>query len=98
MSEQFLKPAVMKSVLIHDQTYQRAVGLLNENWDPDNQPVYRNVLSEADVGVARQLQRAKLVTGRTDLADYRAVSQLLARYPEWFSAGGRKALLRPFQG
>lgn len=97
MSEQLLKPTVMKSVLTHDQTYCRAVGLLNENWDPDNQPIYRNVLGEADVAVARQLQRAKLVTGRTDLADYRAVSQLLARHPEWFSASGRTALLRPFQ-
>lgn len=97
MNEQLLKPMIMKSVLAHDQTYCRAVGLLNESWDPDSQPIYRNVLREADVAVARQLQRANLVTGRADLADYRAVSKLLARYPEWFSASGRKALLRPFQ-
>ena len=97
MSEQLLRPAVLKSVLVHDQTYIRAVGLLNENWDPDSQPIYRNVLGKSTVAVARQLQRAGLVVGKTDLTDYRAVSQLLARYPDWFAPSGRQALLRPFQ-
>lgn len=97
MVEQLLKPMVMKSVLTHDQNYVRAIGLLNENWDPDDQPIYRNVFEAGDVGIARQLQNAGLVNGKVNLADYQAVSQLLARHPQWFSAGSRQALLRPFQ-
>lgn len=97
MNEQLLKPTVMKAALTHDQAYVRAVGLLNENWDPDGQPIYRNVFEAGDVGVARQLQQSGLITGKVNLADYQAVSQLLVRHPQWFSAGSRQALLKPFQ-
>lgn len=96
MAKQLLKPALMKAVLIHDQDYQRAVGLLNENWDPDNQPIYRDVLEARDITFARRLQRSGLVPGKVDLSDYQSANQLLVRHPQWFSAGSRQALLTPF--
>jgi hypothetical protein len=96
MAKQLLKPALMKAVLIHDQDYQRAVGLLNENWDPDDQPIYRDVLEARDITFARRLQRSGLVPGKVDLSDYQSANQLLVRHPQWFSAGSRQALLTPF--
>lgn len=96
MAKQLLKPALMKAVLIHDQDYQRAVGLLNENWDPDDQPIYRDVLEARDITFARRLQRSGLVPGKVNLSDYQSANQLLVRHPQWFSAGSRQALLTPF--
>ena len=96
MSE-LLKPAVMQTVLTHDRRYIRAVGLLNGNWDPDDQPIYRDLLAASDVVLARQLQQATLIHGRVNLTDYQSVSQLLNRHPQWFSAGAQQALLKPFQ-
>lgn len=96
MAKQLLKPALMKAVLIHDQDYQRAVGLLNENWDPDDQPIYRDVLEARDITFARRLQRSGLVPGKVDLSDYQSANQLLVRHPQWFSAGSQQALLTPF--
>ena len=98
MAKQLLKPALMKAVLTHDQDYQRAVGLLNDNWDPDDQPIYRDVFEAQDIAFARQLQQAELVPGKVDLGDYQSANQLLVRHPQWFSAGGRQALLAPFTG
>lgn len=92
-----LNPQAMQRVLTHSDEYQRAVVLLNEDWDPDSQPIYRNVLEAADVHFARQLQVAGLLNGTTDLGDYRAVNQLIMRHDQWFSAGARQALLAPFQ-
>ena len=92
-----LNPRAMQHVLTHSQEYQRAVGLLNENWDPDDQPIYCNVLEAADVHIARQLQLAGLIGGRVDLNNYRAVNQLIMRHDQWFSPSARQALLAPFQ-
>lgn len=92
-----LNPQAMQRVLTHNEEYRRAVGLLNEDWDSDAQPIYRNVLEAADVHFARQLQIAGLISGTTDLNDYRAVNQLIMRHDQWFSAGARQALLDPFQ-
>ncbi|WP_373842726.1 hypothetical protein [Limosilactobacillus sp.] len=92
-----LNPQAMQRVLTHSSEYRRAVGLLNEDWDPDSQPIYRDVLEAADVHFARQLQVAGLIDGTTDLDDYRAVNQLIMRHGQWFSASARQALLAPFQ-
>lgn len=92
-----LNPQAMQRVLTHSEEYRRAVGLLNENWDPEDQPIYRNVLEAADVHFARQLQMAGLVGGTTDLGDYRAVNQLIMHHDQWLSTGARQALLAPFQ-
>lgn len=92
-----LNPEAMQKVLLHSKEYQRAVGLLNQNWDPDSQPIYRDVLQAADVYFARQLQVAGLIHGRVDLGDYRAVNQLLMQHDQWFSESARQALLAPFQ-
>lgn len=87
----------MQRVLLHSKEYRRAASLLNENWDPDDQPIYRDVLEAADVYFARQLQMAGLVKGTADLSDYQAVNRLIMRHDQWFSAGARQALLSPFQ-
>ena len=50
-----LNPQAMQRVLTHSEEYRRVVGLLNEDWDPDAQPIYRNVLEAADVHFARQV-------------------------------------------
>ena len=34
----------MQKVLTHSKEYERAIGLLNKRWDPDEQPIFRNVL------------------------------------------------------
>lgn len=86
----------MQKVLTHSSEYQRAVGLLNKRWDPDEQPIFRNVLQAADVQFARQLQIAGLVKGRVNLHDYQAVNQLLMQHDDWFSTSARQALLAPF--
>lgn len=91
-----LNPQAMQKVLTHSKEYQRAVGLLNKRWDPDEQPIFRNVLQAADVQFARQLQIAGLVKGRVNLADYQAVNQLLMQHDDWFSATAHQTLLAPF--
>lgn len=96
MSE-LLRPAIMKMVLTHDQNYIRAVGLLKNDWDPDEQPIYRDVLAAHDVTLARTLQKAGLIHGQIDLSNYQAVSRLLAHHPDWFSPAASQELLRPFQ-
>lgn len=97
MTMTILNPQAMQKVLTHSPEYRRAVGLLNERWDPDSQPIYRDVLQAADVYFARQLQVGGLISGKVDLGDYRAVNQLLMRHDQWFSTGARNALLAPFQ-
>ncbi len=56
-----LNPQAMQKVLTHSKEYERAIGLLNKRWDPDEQPIFRNVLQSADVQFARQLQIAGLI-------------------------------------
>lgn len=97
MAEQLLPPETMLAVLTHGRDYVRAAALLNLEWEPDQQPIYRDVLERQDVTLARQLQRVDLVPGRIDLADYRAVSQLLIDHAQWFAASARQELLRPFR-
>lgn len=94
---EILKPQMMQAILQHSKAYRRAVGLLKLEWEPESQPIYRDVLGAADIRFARQLQTAGLVHGRVDLSDYRAAAQLLSQHGQWFSAGARTALLAPFQ-
>lgn len=91
-----LNPQAMHKVLTHSKEYQRAVGLLNLCWDPDEQPVFRNVLQSADVQFARQLQIAGLIKGKVDLSNYQAVNQLLMQHDLWFAESARQTLLAPF--
>ena len=35
-----LNPQAMQRVLTHSEEYRRAVGLLNENWDPEDIEMY----------------------------------------------------------
>lgn len=86
----------MQKVLTHSDDYRRAVGLLNKNWDPDDQQFFRNVLQSADVQFARQLQIAGLIKGHVNLNDYQEVNQLLMQHDSWFSPSARKTLLAPF--
>lgn len=86
----------MQKVLTHSKEYQRAIGLLNKQWNPDEQPIFRNVLQSADVQFARQLQIAGLVKGKINLGNYQAVNQLLMQHDSWFSESARKTLLNPF--
>lgn len=92
-----LNPQAMQKLLSHGTEYRRAIGLLNENWNPDDQPIYRDVLQAADVYFARQLQATGLIRGRVDLANYRSVNQLLMHHDQWFAKSARQALLAPFQ-
>lgn len=91
-----LNPQAMQKVLTHSKEYQRAVGLLNKQWDPDEQALFRNVLQAADVQFARQLQIAGLIKGRVNLSDYQAVNQLLMQHDDWFSPSAHQTLLAPF--
>lgn len=87
----------LRTILTNNQQYQRAVRLLGEQWEVrDNQLKY-DLVEPRDVSWARLLQEQQLVSGKCDFSDYRAVSQLVNRHPEWFSAAGRAALLAPFQ-
>ena len=97
MTERILSPETMLAVLTHGRNYVRAAALLNEEWEPDQQPIYRDVLERQDVALARQLQRGGLLPGRVDLADYRSVNQLLIDHSQWFAVSARQELLRPFQ-
>lgn len=97
MPEQLLPPTAMLAVLTHSKDYVRAAALLNEEWEPDSQPIYRDVLAARDVVFARQLQRGGLLSGRVDLSDYRAVNQLIIDHDQWLGASARQELLRPFQ-
>ena len=82
----------MQKVLTHSKEYERAIGLLNKRWDPDEQPIFRNVLQSADVQFARQLQ----IKGKVDLSSYQEVNQLMMQHDSWFSESARKTLLSPF--
>ena len=92
-----LSPTQMRDILTHGTRYQRAVQLLNEDWDFGQSPVSKQLVDAVDVSWAHLLQDAQLIPGRVDLHDYRDASQLLARYPEWFSNAGRQALLAEFR-
>ena len=91
-----LNPQAMQKVLTHSKEYERAIGLLNKRWDPDEQPIFRNVLQSADVQFARQLQIAGLIKGKVDLSSYQEVNQLMMQHDSWFSESARKTLLSPF--
>lgn len=92
-----LEPRTMRAILTHDRTYQRAVKVLREDWDLDAQSLFHNRIQASDVRFARLLQKAQLVTGTVNLMDYQAVNELMMRHEQWFSAGARSALVRPFQ-
>lgn len=92
-----LKPRVMQKILTHNRDYQRAVALLNQQWEPDDQLLFHDVLQAPDVQFARQLQVAKLVQGQVDLSDYQAVNKLLMQHDSWFSPAARQELLAPFR-
>lgn len=92
-----LTPAQMREILKHGSRYQRAVQLLHEDWNFNKSPIANDLVDAVDVSWARLLQRQGLIKGRVNLDDYRAASQLIARYPQWFSAAGRQALLAEFE-
>ena len=91
-----LNRQAMQKVLTHSKEYERAIDLLNKRWDPDEQPIFRNVLQSADVQFARQLQIAGLIKGKVDLSSYQEVNQLMMQHDSWFSESARKTLLSPF--
>lgn len=92
-----LTPAQMREILKHGSRYQRAVQLLHEDWNFQKSPIANQLVDAVDVSWARLLQRQELIDGHSNLDDYREVSQLIARYPQWFSAAGRQALLAEFE-
>lgn len=94
---ELLKPAVMKQILTHSKEYQRALKLLNVDWDLGNQMLFRDRVTAADVLLARRLQEHHLIIGNVNLNDYQAVSQLLSRHSQWFSGAARFELLKPFK-
>lgn len=93
---ELIKPVVMKQILTHSREYQRALKLLNVDWDLGDQMLFRDRVTGADVILARQLQHHHLIIGNVNLDNYQAVSQLLAQHAQWFSGGGRRELLKPF--
>ncbi|MCI1975294.1 MAG: hypothetical protein LKJ51_05190 [Limosilactobacillus sp.] len=95
---ELLKPAVMKHILTHSKEYQRALKLLNVDWDLGDQMLFRDRVTAADVIFARQLQHHHLIIGNVNLDDYQAVGQLLTQHSQWFSATARFELLKPFNG
>ena len=88
----------MHEILIHSDSYQRAVKLLHQDWEVDGLSLFHNRLQGADVRFARLLQAHGLVPGEIDLENYRAVSELTNQHPQWFSTSARHELLRPFEG
>ena len=46
---ELLKPTVMKQILTHSKEYQRAVKLLNVDWDLGNQMLFRDRVMAADI-------------------------------------------------
>ncbi|MBB1062594.1 hypothetical protein [Limosilactobacillus fastidiosus] len=95
---ELLKPTVMKQILTHSKEYQRALKLLNVDWNLGNQMLFRDRVTGADVTLARQLQQHHLIVGNVNLDDYQAVGQLLSQHSQWFSAAARHELLKPFNG
>lgn len=92
-----LTPAQMGEILTHGTRYQRAVQLLHEDWNFTKTPIMNELVDAVDISWARLLQDHGLIKGRVNLNDYREASQLVSRYPQWFSAAGRQALLAKFQ-
>ena len=95
---ELLKPTVMKQILTHSKEYQRAVKLLNVDWDLGNQMLFQDRVMAADIILARQLQHHHLIIGNVNLDDYQAVGQLLSQHSQWFSGAARFELLKPFNG
>lgn len=92
-----LTPEQMREILRHGSRYQRAVQLLHEDWNFNKSPIANELVDAVDISWARLLQRQGLIKGRVDLDDYRAASQLISCYPQWFSAAGRQELLSEFE-
>lgn len=86
----------LREILTNGRQYQRAVRLLTEQWEVRENQLKYDLVEPRDVNWARLLQDQQLVSGECDFKDYRAVSQLVNRHPEWFSAAGKAALLAPF--
>lgn len=85
-----------REILCHGQQYRRAVNLLNEQWEVHENRLKYDLVEPRDVSWARLLQDNHLVTGNVKMTDYRGMSELVNRHPEWFSAAGRAALLADF--
>lgn len=87
----------MHEILTHSDTYQHAIKLLHRDWAVEGLSLFHDRLQGSDVQLARLLQSHGLVAGEVDLNSYRAVSELTNQHPQWFSAGARRELLRPFE-
>lgn len=93
---ELLKPTVMKQILTHLKEYQRALKLLNVDWDLGDQILFRDRVTAADVILAKQLQQHHLIVGNVNLDDYQEVSRMLNQHAQWFSGSARYELLKPF--
>lgn len=92
-----LPPSYMLAAMKHDQTFQHAVALLHDDWDPNEGGLFREMLQVADIEMARALQKAGMIKGSWQLDDYGQVKDLLALHAEWFSPAARNTLLTPFE-
>ncbi|MFR0591915.1 hypothetical protein ACLUWM_01390 [Limosilactobacillus mucosae] len=92
-----LPPSYMLAAMKHDQTFQHAVALLHDDWDPNEGGLFREMLQVADIKMARALQKAGMIKGSWQLDDYGQVKDLLALHAEWFSPAARNTLLAPFE-
>lgn len=92
-----LPPSYMLAAMKHDQTFQHAVALLHDDWDPNEGGLFREMLQVADIEMARALQKVGMIKGSWQLDDYGQVKDLLALHAEWFSPAARNTLLTPFE-
>lgn len=92
----FLTPSDMQSVLVHDKRYQRAIKLLLEDWQTDENHLFSDLIKDSDVIFARRLQASNLVTGHYQLNEYANVQKFINHHDQWLTASAKQELLRPF--
>lgn len=96
MTETYLTPADMQSVLVHDVSYTRAVRLLSENWDTEDNHLFSDRIKTADVIWARKLQRAGLIHGKHDLSTYEGAQKFIIAHDDWLMPAAKNELLKDF--
>lgn len=96
MTQTYLSPADMQSVMVHDVSYQRAIRLLSENWDTQENHLFSDLIKTSDVVWARKLQTAKLIKGKRDFTQYKDVRQFIVAHDEWLTPAAKRELLSSF--
>lgn len=96
-NEQLLVPADLQSVLSHDESYRRAVNLLTENWDPEQNHLFSDLVKSSDVIFAQKLQTTNLIKGKFSLSDYQQVQYFISNHEQWLTQSAKNELLKSFE-